>query len=71
MVDAGRLWAGGAATALVAALVAVVGVVIGDAVFDVEMVAATAADRRLARCGTRSPPPLWQWSPPPWLTSWR
>jgi hypothetical protein len=38
-VDAGRLWAGGAATAAVAALVALVGVLIGDAVLEVEMVA--------------------------------
>jgi hypothetical protein len=38
-VDAGRLWAGGAATAVVAALVALVGVLIWDAVLDVEMVA--------------------------------
>src|SRR4029453_2783910 len=38
VVDAGRLWAGGAATALVAALVALVGVLIGDAVLEVEMV---------------------------------
>jgi hypothetical protein len=38
-VDARRLWAGGAATAVVAALVAVVGVLIGDAVLDVAMVA--------------------------------
>jgi Family of unknown function (DUF6069) len=37
-VDAGRLWAGGAATALVAALVAVVGVLICQNVFDVVMV---------------------------------
>jgi hypothetical protein len=38
MVDAGRLWAGGAATAVVAALVALVGVLIGDAVLDLDMV---------------------------------
>jgi len=37
-VDAGRLWAGGAATALVAALVAVVGVLVCQNVFDVVMV---------------------------------
>jgi len=37
-VDAGRLWAGGAATAVVAALVALVGVLIGKGVFDVDMV---------------------------------
>jgi len=38
-VDAGRLWAGGAATAVVAALVALVGVLIGDTVLDLDMVA--------------------------------
>jgi uncharacterized membrane protein YGL010W len=37
-VDARRLWAGGAATAVVAGLVAVVGVLIGDAVLDAAMV---------------------------------
>ena len=37
-VDAGRLWAGGAATALVAALVALVGVLLFQNVFDVVMV---------------------------------
>jgi hypothetical protein len=37
-VDAGRLWAGGAATAVVAALVALVGVLIGEGLFDVDMV---------------------------------
>src|SRR4029079_9289471 len=37
-VDAGRLWAGGAATALVAGLVAVVGVLIGQGVLDLAMV---------------------------------
>jgi len=38
LVDAGRLWAGGAATAVVAALIAIVGVLIGEGVLDVEMV---------------------------------
>jgi hypothetical protein len=37
-VDAGRLWAGGAATAVVAALIALVGVLIVEGLFDVEMV---------------------------------
>ena len=37
-VDPRRLWAGGAATAVVAALVALVGVLIGDAVLDLDMV---------------------------------
>jgi hypothetical protein len=37
-VDGGRLWAGGVATALVAALVALVGVLVSQNVFDVVMV---------------------------------
>jgi hypothetical protein len=37
-VDAGRLWAGGVATAVVAALVALVGVLIGNAWLDTDMV---------------------------------
>jgi hypothetical protein len=39
VVVAGRLWAGGAATAVVAALVALVGVLVCQGVFDVVMVA--------------------------------
>jgi Family of unknown function (DUF6069) len=42
-VDAGRLWAGGAATALVAALIALVGVLIVRALFDVELYAPSEA----------------------------
>jgi hypothetical protein len=37
-VDAGRLWAGGLAAAVVAALVALVGVLIGDGLLDVDVV---------------------------------
>ncbi len=37
-IDAGRLWAGGAATAVVAGLVAVVGVVISEGILDINMV---------------------------------
>ena len=37
-IDAGRLWAGGAATALVAALIAVVGEAIANNVLDVRLV---------------------------------
>jgi hypothetical protein len=37
-IDAGRLWAGGAATAVVAGLVAVVGVVIAEGILDLKMV---------------------------------
>jgi hypothetical protein len=37
-VDAGRLWAGGAATAVVAALIALVGVLISEGLFDLQMV---------------------------------
>jgi hypothetical protein len=39
-VDAKRLWAGGAATALVAALIAVAGIVIARGLFDVPVLAA-------------------------------
>jgi hypothetical protein len=38
-VDAGRLWAGGAATAVVAALIAVVGILLARGVFDVPVLA--------------------------------
>lgn len=37
-VDAGRLWAGGAATAMVAALVALVGVLVGEGVLNLSIV---------------------------------
>jgi len=40
-VDAARLWTGGLATALVAALVAVIGVLIARALFDVPVLAPT------------------------------
>jgi hypothetical protein len=40
-VDAGRLWIGGIATALVAALVAIVGVLIARGLFDVPLLAPT------------------------------
>src|SRR5512132_2257705 len=40
-IDAGRLWTGGVATALVAALVAVVGVLIARGLFDVPVLAPT------------------------------
>jgi hypothetical protein len=39
VVDAGRLWAGGVATALVAALVAAVGFLIATGIFDLEVIA--------------------------------
>jgi hypothetical protein len=38
-VDAGRLWAGGVATAVVAALIAVVGIVIARGIFDIAVLA--------------------------------
>jgi hypothetical protein len=38
-VAAGRLWAGGAATAVVAALIAVVGIVVARGVFDIAVLA--------------------------------
>ncbi|GAA5113512.1 DUF6069 family protein [Pseudonocardia adelaidensis] len=37
VVDSGRLWSGGAATAVVVALVALVGVLIGDGALDLDM----------------------------------
>ena len=45
-VDAGRLWAGGAATALVAGLVALIGVLLCDGLFDI-----TLAEPPLLRVG--------------------
>jgi uncharacterized protein DUF6069 len=39
VLNAGRLWAGGAATAVVAALIAVVGILFGRGIFDVEVLA--------------------------------
>ncbi|MFF5295888.1 DUF6069 family protein [Paractinoplanes globisporus] len=39
VLNAGRLWAGGAATALVAALIAIVGILFGRGVFDVAVLA--------------------------------
>jgi hypothetical protein len=42
-VDPGRLWAGGAATALVAALIAIVGVLIARGVFDIAVLAPASA----------------------------
>jgi hypothetical protein len=38
-VNAGRLWAGGVATALVAALIAIVGIVIARGIFDIAVLA--------------------------------
>ncbi|WP_211192120.1 DUF6069 family protein [Actinoplanes sp. TBRC 11911] len=38
-LNAGKLWAGGLATALLAALIAVVGIVIGRGLFDVQVLA--------------------------------
>ena len=42
-VNAGRLWAGGAATAVVAALIAIVGVLVGRGLFDVAVLAPKGA----------------------------
>jgi hypothetical protein len=42
-VNTGRLWAGGAATAVVAALLAVVGILIGRGLFDVDVLAPKGA----------------------------
>src|SRR5438874_1789128 len=43
VVNAGRLWAGGLATAVVAALIAVVGILIGRGLFGVEVLAPKGA----------------------------
>jgi hypothetical protein len=43
VVNAGRLWAGGLATAVVAALIAVVGILIGRGLFHVEVLAPKGA----------------------------
>jgi hypothetical protein len=43
VVNAGRLWAGGAATAVVAGLIAVVGILIGRGLFDVAVLAPKGA----------------------------
>ncbi|MEV4701744.1 DUF6069 family protein [Actinoplanes sp. NPDC049316] len=42
-VNAGRLWAGGAATAVVAALIAIVGILVGRGLFDVDVLAPKGA----------------------------
>jgi hypothetical protein len=42
-LDAGRLWAGGAATAVVAALIAVAGIVVGRGLFGVNVLAPKGA----------------------------
>jgi hypothetical protein len=42
-LNAGRLWAGGVATAIVAALIAVVGILIGRGLFDVAVLAPQGA----------------------------
>ena len=43
VLNAGRLWSGGVATALVAALIAVVGVLVGRGLFDVAVLAPQGA----------------------------
>jgi hypothetical protein len=43
VVNAGRLWAGGLATAVVAALIAVVGILVGRGLFDVAVLAPKGA----------------------------
>lgn len=42
-LNAGRLWAGGAATAVVAALIAIVGVLVGRGLFNVDVLAPKGA----------------------------
>ncbi|HEX8347981.1 MAG TPA: DUF6069 family protein [Actinoplanes sp.] len=43
VVEAGRLWAGGAATAVVAALIAVVGILVGRGLFGIDVLAPKGA----------------------------
>ncbi|GGQ48938.1 DUF6069 family protein [Couchioplanes azureus] len=43
MLNAGRLWAGGGATAVVAALIAIVGILVGRGLFGVEVLAPKGA----------------------------
>jgi hypothetical protein len=62
-VDAARLWTGGLATALVAALVAVVGVLIARGLFDVPVLA--LAEKARSATQTRRGWPYW----PRWLPS--
>jgi hypothetical protein len=66
-VDAARLWTGGLATALVAALVAVVGVLIARGLFDVSVLAPPekAPSATPTRPGWPSWPPSPPCSPPP------
>jgi hypothetical protein len=59
-IDAGRLWIGGVATAAVAALVAVVGVLIARGLFDVPLLAPTGEG---ALGLVSSSPGSWPWSP--------
>ena len=56
-VDAGRLWMGGLVTAVVAALVAVVGVLIARGLFDVPVLAPT---RRAPSATARPGWPCWR-----------
>jgi len=62
-VDASRLWTGGLATALVAALVAFVGVLICRGLLDVPVLAPPA--RVPSATPTRPGWPRWRPSPPP------
>jgi hypothetical protein len=61
-VDAARLWTGGLATALVAALIAVVGVLIARGLFDIPVLA--PAREGASATPTRPGWPSWPRSPP-------
>lgn len=64
-IDARRLWAGGVATAVVAALVAVVGLLIARGIFEVEVLAPKGK-----ASGATPAPRRTQWWPPRWRC-WR
>lgn len=69
-VNAGKLWAGGGATAAVAALIAVAGILLGRGIFDIDVLAPKGQGTwgTPAPAGTRSAPPSPPCSPPAWCT---
>ena len=66
-VNAGRLWAGGAATAAVAALIAIAGILLGRGLFDIDVLAPSGVTRPPG--GTRSERRSARWPPPGSCTS--
>lgn len=71
VVNAGKLWAGGTATAAVAALIAVVGILFGRGLFDIDVLAPKGRGPGVtpAPAGTPWAPPSPPCSPPAWHTS--